>query len=610
MSSFTTTVLTHRRMLDGLSLNVGHLNSQVSTLMVTTNSAVIMANLIDIHANIANHDLRLRTLESGGGVSSNIDQRITQLEANVSINTSRNNIQDGRLVTLETDVASLKSGGGGSSATDSVQDYRLAAIEKEVELIKTAGISSSTHEMNQDQRLAKLEGNVAVVTYRVDVLESKGSGSGSGGGGITAHDVVQDGRLTALEADLSVLESEVAGIVNGGGSGGGSGGSGGTLYDASQDQRIYTLESEVATIKSSIGSGGGGSGASTHDQAQDQRIYALESSQTTQNTQIATLESEVAAIKSGGGGSGATSHDQAQDQRIYALESSQTTQDVRIDHLETSRTAHTMQISNFATEIGTIKSTDHVQDSRIHTVEQELVGLRNGTITTATDVSQDARLQTLEKDLADLIASGGGGGSSGGGGGSSEDTQQNARLDAIEADNTATSTRVTTIEGKLAGLAGGGQSEVLTKNSAAEGDFGWGVITEAPTGFKVVGSLVADEIYSVNNITAFYSDRRLKEDFAKVEDAASLLKKIDAYRYCWNERGRELTGFEQGERDVGLIAQEVQAIVPTAVRVNKAAGDGEDYLSVDYAKLVPLLVAEVKALREEMERLIQQHIKV
>ena len=49
---------------------------------------------------------------------------------------------------------------------------------------------------------------------------------------------------------------------------------------------------------------------------------------------------------------------------------------------------------------------------------------------------------------------------------------------------------------------------------------------------------------------------------------------------------------------MGLIAQEVESIVPEVVSTNE---DG--YKSVDYAKLVPLLIESIKAQQKEIEEL-------
>jgi hypothetical protein len=85
-----------------------------------------------------------------------------------------------------------------------------------------------------------------------------------------------------------------------------------------------------------------------------------------------------------------------------------------------------------------------------------------------------------------------------------------------------------------------------------------------------------------------YSDVRLKTEIEDIVDALSIISQIDGHRYRWKadnpkfpERG--------GEMAIGLIAQEVQKVLPEAV-----VTDEEGYLSVAYAELIPVLIAAFK----------------
>ena len=50
-------------------------------------------------------------------------------------------------------------------------------------------------------------------------------------------------------------------------------------------------------------------------------------------------------------------------------------------------------------------------------------------------------------------------------------------------------------------------------------------------------------------------------------------------------------------QDYGMIAQELQTVVPAAVH---APADETEMMSVDYSKLVPLLVKEIQSLRDRL----------
>lgn len=95
-------------------------------------------------------------------------------------------------------------------------------------------------------------------------------------------------------------------------------------------------------------------------------------------------------------------------------------------------------------------------------------------------------------------------------------------------------------------------------------------------------------ITATGDITA-YSDASLKTDVATISNALNLVKSL---------RGVSFTRLETGRRGIGVIAQELAAIVPEAVKTNE---DG--LLSVAYGNLVGVLIEAVKELSRKVERL-------
>ena len=55
--------------------------------------------------------------------------------------------------------------------------------------------------------------------------------------------------------------------------------------------------------------------------------------------------------------------------------------------------------------------------------------------------------------------------------------------------------------------------------------------------------------------------------------------------------------------NVGLIAQEVEAVVPTVVHEGQISIGGVDYKNVDYKKLVPHLIAALQEADAKIEAL-------
>jgi hypothetical protein len=110
-------------------------------------------------------------------------------------------------------------------------------------------------------------------------------------------------------------------------------------------------------------------------------------------------------------------------------------------------------------------------------------------------------------------------------------------------------------------------------------------------GVGISGALyVGADIYSYAS-----SDIRLKENLSKIDNSLEKLLKISGYEYHLNKIAQVMYP-ERTMLDVGVIAQEVKEIVPSAV-VEREDG----YLAVRYDKLIPLLIEAVKALKAEIE---------
>jgi len=122
------------------------------------------------------------------------------------------------------------------------------------------------------------------------------------------------------------------------------------------------------------------------------------------------------------------------------------------------------------------------------------------------------------------------------------------------------------------------------------------------------------EIATSGNVTAYYSDMRLKTKTADIDNALEKVNSLSGFKYVENDLAKEL-GYSNDKQQVGLSAQQIQAVLPEAVSLapidmdtDEQTGEitsksGENYLTVDYAKLVPLLVEAIKELTQEVETL-------
>lgn len=94
---------------------------------------------------------------------------------------------------------------------------------------------------------------------------------------------------------------------------------------------------------------------------------------------------------------------------------------------------------------------------------------------------------------------------------------------------------------------------------------------------------------AVGNVSA-YSDARLKTNIQTIEDPLSLINELRGVRYV-----------KDGNLNIGVIAQEVQQVLPEVVHE-----DENGMLSVAYGNIVGLLIEAIKELKREIDILKQE----
>lgn len=108
------------------------------------------------------------------------------------------------------------------------------------------------------------------------------------------------------------------------------------------------------------------------------------------------------------------------------------------------------------------------------------------------------------------------------------------------------------------------------------------------TGLTINGAITA-----TGEITGLTSDDRLKNNLGKITGALAKVLSLDGFYYEDNDLAVSL-GIEK-KRRVGVSAQQVQAIFPDENIVAPAPIDN-NYLTVRYERLVPLLIEAIKEL--------------
>ena len=122
-------------------------------------------------------------------------------------------------------------------------------------------------------------------------------------------------------------------------------------------------------------------------------------------------------------------------------------------------------------------------------------------------------------------------------------------------------------------------------------------------------------ILAAGNITAYYSDERLKENLGAIENPLDKLMSLEGFRYVNNDLAKSL-GYDSTEIQLGVSAQAVQRVAPEVVTIapfDRAepteedpkirSKSGENYLTVQYDKLVPLLIEAIKEQQSQIEEL-------
>jgi hypothetical protein len=118
-------------------------------------------------------------------------------------------------------------------------------------------------------------------------------------------------------------------------------------------------------------------------------------------------------------------------------------------------------------------------------------------------------------------------------------------------------------------------------------------------GVGTAASGTAGEIRATNNVTAYYSDARLKDFKGTITNALDKVQALNGYYFTENARAKEL-GYNNDKMQVGVSAQEVEAVLPEVVT---EAPISAEYKTVYYDKLVPLLIEAIKELKAEIDEL-------
>lgn len=121
---------------------------------------------------------------------------------------------------------------------------------------------------------------------------------------------------------------------------------------------------------------------------------------------------------------------------------------------------------------------------------------------------------------------------------------------------------------------------------------------------KTTGALIVDggvgvalDVHAGGDVVAYASsDERLKDNLQVIKGSLDKIGEINGYEFDWNDKSPEWA--QKRGHDIGVVAQEIQKVLPEIV-TERTNG----YLGVDYKRIIPLLIESIKELKQEVEDL-------
>jgi hypothetical protein len=257
-------------------------------------------------------------------------------------------------------------------------------------------------------------------------------------------------------------------------------------------------------------------------------------------------------------------------------------------------------------------------------IDNNFINLNNNKLETSNNLSDVASVSTARSNLGlgtialqasnsvtitggsisgitDLAVADGGTGLSSSGG--------NGRLLIGNSSNTFTAATLTGTTNRITVTNGSGSitisapQDIATSSNPQFGSLGIGTAASGTAG----------EIRASGDITSNFSDERLKQNIELIPDALNKVVQLRGVTYNSNQLA-ESFGFTNKQKQVGVIAGDLQKVLPEAVKPapfdliridenTEISRSGQDYQTVQYEKIVPLLIEAIKELKTEIDQL-------
>ena len=101
---------------------------------------------------------------------------------------------------------------------------------------------------------------------------------------------------------------------------------------------------------------------------------------------------------------------------------------------------------------------------------------------------------------------------------------------------------------------------------------------------------------ATDSLSASFSDIRLKDNVQTITSALDKVDQLRGVEFDWN------SGPNQGRHAIGVIAQEVEEVLPEVINIQSAFGIS-DLRTVEYDKMMAVMIEAIKELKQEQTRL-------
>jgi hypothetical protein len=139
--------------------------------------------------------------------------------------------------------------------------------------------------------------------------------------------------------------------------------------------------------------------------------------------------------------------------------------------------------------------------------------------------------------------------------------------------------------------------------------------TDPNTSYKldITGdAYVVGNVYATDDVVSSFSDIRLKHVISEIQNPIEKIMNIKTFKYTSNDVAK-LHGINDSKVNIGVSAQDIQAVLPEIVTLapfdtiiqngEKVSKSGENFLTVSYERLVPLLIECIKELKKEIDEI-------